>query len=335
LTAGTAKERRRNPMTKAIRIHATGGPEVLQYEDVDVPTPGAGELRIRHLAIGLNPIDLSHRTGGYPVKLPAVIGSEAVGVIETIGSGVTGFKAGDRVAYAPVIGAYSQARILPADRAVPVPDGLSDEQAAGMMLKGMTARCAIRSARNLKAGDTVLVQAVAGGVGLILAQWAKSLGATVIGTVGSEEKAKLARENGCHHVVLYRETDFVAAVNDLTKGEGVQAVFDGVGKDTFVKSIQCTAPFGTLVSYGQASGGVPPVDINLLRDRNVYMTRTALAARVAKRADLLATASELFDAVLKGAVKINVRKRYPLADIAQAHADLQAGKNSGSSILIP
>jgi NADPH:quinone reductase len=321
--------------SKAIRIHKTGGPEVLHYEDVEVPAPAAGELTIRHKAIGLNYIDISHRTGLYPVKLPAIIGSEAAGVVEAIGPGVAGFKAGDRVTYAPVIGAGCQVRNLPADRAIPIPDGISDEQAAGMMLKGMTARCLLRSARNPQAGDTVLVHAAAGGVGLILCQWAKSLGVTVIGTVGSEEKAALAQANGCHHTILYRQADFVAAVNDITKGAGVQAVFDAIGRDTFVKSIRCLAPFGTAVSYGQASGNVEPMDVLLLRDKSAYATRVSLAVQVSTRADLLATASDLFNVVLRGAVKIDVRRRYPLADTARAHGDLEGRNTEGSSILVP
>ena len=321
--------------SQVIRIHETGGPEVLKFEEIDVPAPGAGELTVRHKAIGLNPIDITHRVGAYPVKLPAVIGSEAAGVVEAIGPDVTGLKIGDRVTYAPVIGADSQVRNLPADRAIPIPDGISDEQAAGMMLKGMTARCALRSAQNIKSGDTVLVHAAAGGVGTILSQWARSLGMTVIGTVGSAEKAAIAKANGCHHTVLYREVDFVEAVNEITKGVGVQAVFDAVGKDTFVKSINCTATFGALISFGQASGQVPPVDINLLRDRNVFINRTALAPRVVKREDLLATAKALFDVVLSGGVKIDIRRRFALADAAKAHVELAAGKTEGSTILIP
>jgi len=322
-------------MPKAIRIHATGGPEVLRWEAVDVPAPAAGELRIRHTAIGLNYIDIYHRTGIYPVKLPAVIGSEAVGIVEAVGAGVGDFRPGDRVTYAPVIGADSEVRLLPADRAIPVPDGLADETVAGMMLKGMTARALLRRAYPVKRGDTVLVQAAAGGVGLILCQWAKSLGATVLGTAGSEEKAALAKANGCDHVILYRQADFVAAVRDLTGGEGVQAVFDGVGRDTFVKSIQCLAPFGTVVSYGQASGEVEPFSILLLREKGAYATRCSLAIHVTKRADLLASANDLFDVVLRGAVKIVVRRRYPLSETARAHLDLQGRATDGSSILMP
>jgi NADPH2:quinone reductase len=322
-------------MPKGIRIHALGGPEVLRWENVDVPPPAAGELRVRHTAIGLNYIDIYHRTGVYPIKLPAIIGSEAVGIVEATGPGVSGFRPGDRIAYAPVIGADCQVRNLAADRAIPVPAGISDEEAAGMMLKGMTARSLLRRSYPVKGGDTVLVHAAAGGVGLILCQWAKSLGATVIGTVGSEEKAALAAANGCRHTILYRKTDFVGAVSEITKGEGVQAVFDGVGKDTFVKSIRCLAPFGTIVSYGQASGTVEPFDIVLLREKAAYATRASLAIHVTQRADLLATADDLFDVVLRGAVKIAVRRRYALADAAQGHRDIEGRNTEGSSVLIP
>jgi NADPH2:quinone reductase len=322
-------------MPKGIRIHAPGGPDVLRWEDITVPAPAAGELQIRHTAIGLNYIDVYHRTGIYPVPLPAVIGSEAVGIVEATGAGVTEFKPGDRVTYAPVIGADCEIRNLPAHRAVPVPDGISDEEVAGMMLKGMTARALLRRAYPVKPGDTVLVHAAAGGVGLILCQWAKSLGATVLGTVGSEAKAALAAANGCDHPILYRQTDFVAAVKDLTHGEGVQGIFDGVGKDTFVKSIQCLAPFGTIVSFGQASGEVEPFSILLLREKGAYATRCSLAIHVTKRADLLASANDLFDVVKRGAVKIAVRRRYALADAVKAHRDIEARATEGSSVFIP
>ena len=322
-------------MPKGIRIHTLGGPEVLRWEDINVPAPSAGELQVRHTAIGLNYIDIYHRTGVYPIKLPAIIGSEAVGIVEAIGPGISGFKPGDRITYAPVIGADCEIRNLPAERAIPVPAGISDETVAGMMLKGMTARALLRRAYPVRKGDTVLVHAAAGGVGLILCQWAKSLGAIVLGTVGSEEKAALAAANGCSHTILYRKADFVAAVKDITKSEGVQAVFDGVGKDTFVKSLQCLAPFGTIVSFGQASGPIEPFDILLLREKAVYATRASLAIHVTKRADLLASANDLFDVVKRGAVKIAVRRRYALADAARAHRDLEGRNTEGSSVLIP
>lgn len=322
-------------MPQAVRIHALGGPEVLRMEEVAVPPPGAGELQVRHRAIGLNFIDVYHRTGVYPIGLPAIIGSEAAGRVEAVGAGVSGFKTGDRVTYAPVIGAYCDLRNLPAERAIPLPAGIADEQAAGMMLKGMTARAILRRAYPVKRGDKVLVHAAAGGVGLILCQWAKSLGATVLGTVGSEEKAVLAAANGCDHTILYRKTDFVAAVKDLTRGEGVNAVFDGVGKDTFLKSLECMAAFGTIVSFGQASGRVEPFDIVALRDKGLYATRCSLAIHVTKRADLLESANDLFAAVQSGAVKIALRRRYALSDAVQAHRELEARTTDGSSILIP
>jgi NADPH2:quinone reductase len=322
-------------MPKGVRIHSLGGPEVLRWEEVAVPAPAAGELQVRHRAIGLNFIDVYHRTGVYPIGLPAVIGSEAAGVVEALGPGVSGFKAGDRVAYAPLIGAYCELRNLPAERAIPLPAAIADEQAAGMMLKGMTARAILRRAYPVKRGDRVLVHAAAGGVGLILCQWAKSLGATVLGTVGSEEKAALAKANGADHAILYRQTDFVPAVKELTGGEGVNAVFDGVGRDTFLKSLQCMAAFGTIVSFGQASGRVEPLDIIALRDKALYATRCSLAIHVTKRADLLESANDLFAAVQGGAVKIAVRRRYALKDAVQAHRELEARATDGSSILIP
>jgi NADPH2:quinone reductase len=322
-------------MPKGVRIHSLGGPEVLRWEDVAVPPPAAGEVQVRHTAIGLNYIDVYHRTGVYPIGLPAIIGSEAAGIVEAVGPGVAGLKAGERVTYAPVIGAYCELRNLPADRAIPLPAGIADEQAAGMMLKGMTARSLLRRAYPVRRGDKVLVHAAAGGVGLILCQWAKSLGATVLGTVGSEEKATLAAANGCDHTILYRSTDFVAAVKDLTGGEGVHAVFDGVGKDTFLKSLQCMAAFGTIVSFGQASGRVDPFDIVALRDKALYATRCSLAIHVTRRADLLAAANDLFTAVQSGAVKIALRRRYALKDAVQAHRELEARATDGSSIFIP
>lgn len=322
-------------MPKGVRIHALGGPEVLKLEDVAVPAPSAGELQMRHTAIGLNYIDIYHRTGIYPIRLPAIIGSEAVGVVESVGAGVSEFKRGDRITYAPVIGAYCEIRNLPADRAIPVPAGISDDEVAGMMLKGMTARSLLRRAYPVKKGDVILIHAAAGGVGLILCQWAKSLGATVLGTVGNEEKAALAAANGCDHPILYRKTDFAVAVNEVTKGAGVQAVFDGVGKDTFLKSLECIAPFGTIVSYGQASGRVEPFDVVLLREKAAYVTRASLAIHVTKRPDLLASANDLFDVVKRGAVKIAVRRRYALSDAMKAHRDLEERKTDGSSVLIP
>jgi len=322
-------------MPKGIRIHTIGGPEVLRWEDIDVPAPSAGQLQVRHTAIGLNFIDIYHRTGVYPISLPAIIGSEAVGVVESVGLGVGEFKPGDRITYAPLIGAYCEIRNMPAERAIHVPAGIGDDQVAGMMLKGMTARSLLRRAYPVKKGDVILVHAAAGGVGLILCQWAKSLGATVLGTVGSEEKAALAAANGCDHPIAYRKTDFAEAVRELTRGEGVQAIYDGVGKDVFLKSLQCLAPFGTMVSFGQASGRVEPFDPVLLRENAAYVTRASLAIHVTKRADLLASANDLFDVVQRGAVKISIRHRYALSDAANAHRDLEGRKTDGSSVFIP
>lgn len=316
----------------AVRIHALGGPEVMQLESVPVAAPGPHQIRIRQSAVGINFIDVYHRTGVYPIDLPAIIGSEAVGVIESVGSEVRDLQVGQRVTYAPVMGAYAQFRNLPAERAILVPDGLSDIQVAGMMLKGMTAHSLVSRAYKVKPGDTVLVQAAAGGVGLIVCQWAKHLGATVIGTVGNAEKADLVRAHGADHTILYRECDFVQAVKDITSGAGVQAIFDGVGKDTFVPSLQCLAPFGTIVSFGQASGMVPPFDLVSLRTNSAYITRASLAIHVSRRHDLLASAQELFDVVLRKAVRIDVQREFKLSQAALAHRELQGRQTVGSSV---
>jgi NADPH:quinone reductase len=324
-------------MTKAIRIHKTGGPEVLQWEDVEVPAPKEGEARIKHTAVGLNFIDTYHRSGLYPVPLPTAIGGEAAGVVEAVGPGVTDLKPGDRVAYgnAP-IGSYAESRIIPAARLVKLPAGVSDQQAASMMLKGMTAQYLVRRTYAVKKGDTILVHAAAGGAGLIISQWAKYLGATVIGTVGSAEKAKLAAAHGCDHTILYRETDFVAKVKEITKGAGVPVVYDGVGKDTFLPSLDCLSPRGLMASFGNASGAVPPFNIGVLAAKgSLYVTRPTLATHVASRADLLATANDLFDVVSKGAVKIRVDQTYALKDAKQAHIDLEGRKTTGSTVLLP
>jgi NADPH2:quinone reductase len=324
-------------MTKAIRIHKTGGPDVLQWEDVEVPAPKEGEARVKHTAVGLNFIDTYHRSGLYPVPLPTVIGGEAAGVVEAVGPGVTDLKPGDRVAYgnAP-IGSYAESRVIPAGRLVKLPAGVSDQQAASMMLKGMTAQYLVRRTYAVKKGDTILVHAAAGGAGLIICQWAKSLGATVIGTVGSTEKAKLAAAHGCDHTILYRETDFVAKVKEITKGAGVPVVYDGVGKDTFLPSLDCLSPRGLMASFGNASGAVPPFNIGVLAAKgSLYVTRPTLATHVASRADLLATANDLFDVVSKGAVKIRVDQTYALKDAKQAHIDLEGRKTTGSTVLLP
>ena len=322
-------------MTHAIRIHQTGGPEVLQWEAVQVGKPGPGEIRLRQAAAGLNYIDVYHRTGAYPVQTPATPGMESAGVVEEVGAGVTEMKVGDRVAYASApMGAYAEARLMPADRVVKVPDGISDVQAASMMLKGMTAQYLLRRTYRVKAGDTILVHAAAGGVGLILCQWAKHLGATVIGTVGSEEKAALARANGCAHTVIYTREDFQSRVMEITGGKKVPVVYDSVGKDTFARSLDCLQPMGMMVLYGAASGPVPPFDLGQLAAKgSLFITRPTLFVYTAKREDLVASATELFDLVLHGAVKLHVNQTYALKDAAQAHRDLEARKTTGSTVL--
>ncbi|MEI6737246.1 MAG: quinone oxidoreductase [Pseudomonadota bacterium] len=321
----------------AIRIHAHGGPDVLKWEEIVVPAPGAREVRLTTTAAGLNYIDTYHRTGMYKVPLPSVIGREGAGVVESVGEGVSEFKVGDRVAYASnPVGAYAEVRLMPAERLVKIPDGITDQQAASMMLKGMTAQYLLRRTYRVKPGDVILSQAAAGGVGLILGQWAKHLGATVIGTVGSDEKATLAKANGCDHVINYRSEDFVARVAEITNGKKCQVVYDGVGKDTFMKSLDCIAPLGLMASFGAASGPVAPVYIGELTARgSLYLTRPTLDTYVAKREDLLATAADLFDVVLRGIVKIEINQTYALKDTAQAHRDLEGRMTTGSTVLIP
>ena len=321
-------------MTHAIRFHKAGGPEVLAWEEVRVGKPGPGEARVRHTAIGLNFVDTYMRSGLYPTPLPSGLGSEAAGVVEEVGSGVSDVKPGDRVAYGnSPLGAYSEARVMPADRLVVLPSGIADKQAAAMMLKGMTTQYLIRQIFKVKRGDTILFHAAAGGVGLIACQWAKSLGATVIGTVGSEEKAKLAKAHGCDHPIIYTKEDFVERVKEITKGEKLPVVYDAIGKDTWPKSLDCLRPFGLLVSFGQASGAIGPVDLGILAAKgSLYITRPTLNTYAAKRADMVAMARDLFDAVLSGAVKIEVNQTYPLKDAAQAHRDLHARKNTGSTV---
>jgi NADPH:quinone reductase len=321
-------------MTHAIRIHKTGGPEVMTWEEINLPKPGPGEVRIRHTAIGLNYIDTYHRSGLYPLPLPTTIGSEAAGVVEEVGPGVTDLKVGDRVAYGgSPLGAYAEARNVAADRLVPLPAEISDEQAAAMMLKGMTAQYLIRRTYHVKAGDTILFHAAAGGVGLIACQWAKHLGATVIGTVGSDDKAKLAKAHGCDHPIVYTREDFVARVNELTGGKKLPVVYDSVGKDTFMKSLDCLQPLGLMALFGASSGAVEKFDIGILAAKgSLYVTRPSLGTYTAKRADLLATAKELFDVVKSGAVKIEVNQTYPLKDAVKAHRDLESRKTTGSTI---
>lgn len=321
-------------MTHAIRIHETGGPDVMKWEEVEVGTPGEGELRVTHKAVGLNYIDVYHRSGLYPMELPSGIGLEASGVVEEVGPGVEEIKAGDRVAYSfPPLGAYSEARTLPAEHVVKVPDSIDDETAAAMMLQGMTVQYLIRRTYRVKQGDTVLFHAAAGGVGQIACQWLKALGVTTIGTVGSDEKAEIAKSMGCTHTVNYREEDFVARVKEITDGAGVPVVYDSVGKDTFEGSLDCLAPMGMLVSFGNASGAVTEFNPGVLAQKgSLFLTRPTLMTYTAKRSDLVATANELFEVVGSGAVKININQRYPLKDAVQAHKDLEARKTTGSTI---
>jgi NADPH2:quinone reductase len=324
-------------MAHAIRIHAPGGPEVLKWEAIGVGEPGPGEVRLRQRAVGLNYIDVYHRSGLYKLaNLPAIIGMEGAGTVEAVGPGVTELKVGDRVAYAGVLGAYADERLIPADRLVKLPDSIDDVTAAAMMLQGMTARYLLRETYRCTPETVLLFHAAAGGVGLIVCQWAKAIGATMIGTVGSDDKAKLARAAGCPHVINYRTEDYVARVREITGGAGCDVVYDGVGKDTFPSSLDCLKPRGLWVSFGNASGPVPPFDLQILSAKgSLYATRPTVMTYVARREDLLANASELFDVVGKGAVKIAASGTYPLREVAQAHRDLEARKTTGSIVLIP
>ena len=325
-------------MTKAIIIHETGGPEVLRWDEYDPGQPGKGEVLLRQEAVGLNFIDVYHRTGLYPLpSLPAIPGMEGAGVVETVGEGVSELIAGDRVAYAGLPpGAYAEARIMPADRLVKLPESISTRQAASMMLQGMTARYLLHGCYQVTAGDRILIHAAAGGVGLIVCQWAKYIGATVIGTVGSPEKADLASGHGCDYPILYRDEDFVQRVKEITEGKGVDVVYDSVGQFTFMKSLDCLRPMGMMVSFGQSSGSIPPIDTGILAAKgSLFLTRPSLMAYTARREDLLAHAHDLFEVVEKGAVKIEVRQTYPLAEASRAHQDLEARKTTGSTILIP
>ena len=319
-------------------MYETGGPEVLLWEDYDPGQPGPGEALLRQEAVGLNFIDVYHRTGLYPLpSLPATPGMEGVGIVEAIGEGVTEVEVGDRVAYAGLpAGAYAQVRRIPADRLVKLPDPISAQQGAAMMLQGMTARYLLYGCYRVKRGDTILIHAAAGGVGLIVCQWAKHLGATVIGTMGSSEKAELARSFGCDESILYDKEDFVSRVKEITRGQGVDVVYDSVGQSTFMKSLDCLKPMGMMVSFGQASGPIPSFDLGILAAKgSLFLTRPSLINYTAKREDLLAHAQDLFDVVEKGAVKIEVNQRYPLAEAANAHRNLENRKTTGSTILIP
>lgn len=324
-------------MSYAIRIHQIGGPEVLRVEDLTVGEPGPGEARVRQHAVGLNYIDIYHRRGLCPLTLPSGIGLEGAGIVEAVGQDVAELKAGDRVAYAGgPVGAYADVRVMPAERLVKLPEALSFEQGAAMMLKGMTAQYLLRQTYRVQPADAVLVHAAAGGVGLILCQWAKALGATVIGTVGSEDKAALARKHGCDHPILYSRENVVERVRALTNGEGVAVVYDSVGKDTFMDSLACLRRMGMMVSFGNASGAVPPFDIGALsRMGSLFLTRPTLFDYSAERAGLLAMAVELFDVVRSGRVKIEIAQHYALRDAAQAHRDLEARHTTGSTVLLP
>ena len=324
-------------MAKAIRFHKTGGPEVMQLEEVAVGDPAAGQVRIRQSAIGVNFIDTYHRSGLYPMPLPSGLGSEAAGVVEAVGPGVTGIKAGDRVAYTGnPVGSYAEARLYPADRLVKIPEGISDQQAASMMLKGMTVQYLIHRTFKVKAGDTVLWHAAVGGVGLIACQWLKALGVTVIGTVGSDEKVALAKKAGCAHVINYSKESFPQRVKEITGGKGLPVVYDSVGKSTWEGSLDCLQPRGMMVSFGNASGAVAPVNIGILAQKgSLFLTRPTLVNYTATRADLEETAKSLFDAVTSGKVKIEVTGTYKLGDAARAHSDLEGRKTTGSIILVP
>ena len=325
-------------MVAVVRVHRTGGPEVLTYEDIQVPAPGAGQIRIRQRACGVNYIDTYFRMGMYPspVGMPFVAGNEGSGDVIAVGPGVNGIKVGDRVAYVVPLGGYSAERLLPADRVVKVPANISHEQAASMMLKGMTAQYLLNRSYKVGKGSTILVHAAAGGVGVILCQWGKALGATVIGTVGSEEKAAIAKANGAHHTILYRKENFAARVKEITNGKLCDVVYDGIGKDTFPASLDCIRPLGLFASFGSASGQIAALNINILQTKgSLFATRPTLNTYVAKREDLLNTANDLFKVVGSGKVKIQINQKYALKDAQKAHMDLEGRATTGSTILIP
>jgi NADPH2:quinone reductase len=325
-------------MVAAVRVHKVGGPEVLTYEEIDLAAPGPGQVRVRQHASGVNFIDTYFRMGMYPspVGLPFVVGNEAAGEVTAVGPGVTDLKVGDRVAYVVGLGCYAAERLVPVDRAIKLPANISYEQAAAMMLKGMTAEYLVRRTFKVEKGMNVLMHAAAGGVGLILCQWANYLGANVIGTVGSKEKAALAKANGCHHTILYRDEDFVARVKEITGGKLCDVVYDGVGKTTFPASLDCIRPLGLFASFGSSSGQIDAFNINILQQKgSLFATRPTLNTYAAKREDLLAIANDLFDVVGKGAVKIPTNQKYPLRDAQQAHRDLEGRSTTGSIILVP
>ena len=320
----------------AIRQHEHGGPEVLRYEEVPVGEPGPGQVRLRHTAIGVNFLDTYQRSGLYPGPLPMIGGNEAAGVVDAVGPGVGDLAPGDRVAYTGLPGAYSEVRLAPADRMVKLPEGIGDEQAASMMLKGLTVQYLIHTTYAVHQGETVLWHAAAGGVGLIACQWLRSLGVTVIGTAGSDEKTALARAHGAQHVVNYSRENFVERVKDITGSAKVPVVFDSVGKSTWEGSLDCLRPRGLMVSFGNASGPVPPQNLAILASKgSLYVTRPTLATYIAARADLVKRSNDLFNVVKSGKVKIETTKRYKLADAAQAHRDLEGRQTTGSVVLIP
>lgn len=321
-------------MTKAIVQQETGGPEVMKWQDVEVGKPGAGEVRVRHTAVGLNFIDVYFRTGLYPADLPLTTGMEAAGVIEELGSGVTGFKVGDRIAYAGrPIGAYSEARVMPADILIKIPENIDDRTAAAMMLQGMTTEYLLQRTYHVKRGDTILFHAAAGGVGLFACQWARHIGATLIGTVGSDEKAELAKAHGCTHTINYRTEDFSERVKEITEGKGVPVVYDAIGKDTFEKSLDCLSPRGLMVSFGNSSGPVKGFDLALLGAKgSLYITRPSLMTYTAKREDLEKSAGDLIKLVSDGAIKVNIGQTYPLSEARKAHEDLEGRKTTGSTV---
>lgn len=324
-------------MVLAVRMDQVGGPEVMQLKQIQLAAPGPGEVLLRQHACGLNYIDVYFRTGLYPQPLPAGLGMEGAGVVEAVGEGVSHVQAGDRVAYAGrPNGAYAEARIMPADQLVRLPDDISFETAAAMMLQGLTVQYLFHRTYPLKKGDTILFHAAAGGVGLIACQWARALGVTMIGTVGSEAKAELARQNGCSHVINYQNSNFVEQVREITDGKGVQVVYDSIGKDTFTGSLDCLAPLGMMVSFGNASGPVPPFSLNELGSRgSLFITRPSLMSYTARRSDLDAMAADLFKVVQSGQVRIQVNQRYGLSEVVKAHIDLESRNTTGSSILIP
>ena len=321
-------------MVQAIRFHKTGGPEVLVWESVEIGKPGPGQVKLRQTAVGLNYVDTYFRGGVYPAPLPSGLGTEGAGIVEEVGPGVSDLKPGDRVAYAGgPLGAYAEARLIPADRLIVLPSSISDRQAAAMMLQGLTVQYLIRQTYRVQKGDTILIHAAAGGIGLILCQWAKHLGATVIGTVSTDAKAELAKAHGCHHPIVYTREDFVARVKDITGGKLLPVVYDSVGKDTFMKSLDCIRPLGLMALFGAASGKVDPFDVNILAGKgSLYLTRPTLNTYAANREDLVAMAKELFEVVGSGAVKITVNQTYALKDAAQAHRDLEGRKTTGSTV---